>query len=91
MNTSSAIRFISKARAKLLAYQTQSRSSDAYNDFVLLAQNIVTTTAQNITELNKEKVADQSLILNKNNFNFIEGDLGIYSLDYPKNSMTQDL
>ncbi|MDQ8749889.1 hypothetical protein ATE49_16280 [Elizabethkingia miricola] len=89
MNTSSAVRFISKARAKLIAYQTQSRSSDAYNDFVLLAQNIVTTTAQNITELNKEKVADQSLILNKNNFNFIEGDLGIYSLDYPKNSMTQ--
>ncbi|MEH7889835.1 type VI secretion system protein TssR domain-containing protein [Elizabethkingia meningoseptica] len=89
INSQNTVRFISKAKAKIIAYQTRSGVSDMYNDFVLLAENTVGTTARNITELNKEKIADQSLIMNKNNFNFVESDLGVYSLDYPKNSMTQ--
>lgn len=87
--SSNTIRLLSKARAKLISYQTISRSQDVYSDFVLLAENTIANTAANITELNKEKIADQSLILNKNNFNLVGDDQGFYYLDYPKSSMTQ--
>lgn len=86
---SSTVRLLSSAKAKLISYQTESGASDVYNNFVLLSENIVTSTSQNISELNKEKVADQSFIRNKNNFNLVEGDEGVYSLDYPAKSMTQ--
>ena len=84
MNTSnSAVRFISKAR-------TRGTLSNTVQIFGCLQRFCIAGTKyrkqqllrilQNLTK----KVADQSLILNKNNFNFIEGDLSIYSLDYPK-------
>lgn len=86
---SSAIRLISSAKAKMISYQTESGASDIYNNFVLLSENAVTSTSRNIADLNKEKVADQSFIRNKNNFNLVEGEQGVYSLDYPTKSMTQ--
>ena len=86
---SSAVRLISASKSKIVSYQTESGASDIYNNFVLLSENMVTSTSKNIADLNKEKVADQSLIKNKNNFNLVEGDEGVYSLDYPAKSMTQ--
>lgn len=88
-NNPSTIRLLSKAKAKIISYQTISRPQDIYSNFVLLAENTISSTAANITELNKEKIADQSMILNKNNFNLVGNDNGFYSLNYPKNSMTQ--
>lgn len=87
--SSSAVRLISASKAKIVSYQTESGASDIYNNFVLLSENAVTSTSRNIADLNKEKVADQRLIKNRNNFNLIEGDEGVYSLDYPAKSMTQ--
>lgn len=88
-NSSNTVREISRAKAKIISFQTQSKASDTYNNFVLLSENVVTSTSSNIAELNKEKVADQSMVTSRNNFNLIEGESGVYSLDYPNQSMTQ--
>lgn len=87
--SSSAIRQISAAKAKIIAYQTESGPADMFNNFVLIAENAVTSSSKNIADLNREKVADQSFIKNRNNFSLIEGEQGVYSLDYPTQSMTQ--
>lgn len=84
-----AIRTLSKAKAKLISYQTISKPEDTYSNYVLLAEKVISQTAANITELNKEKTADQALILSKNNFSLIGEEKGFYYLDYPKTSMTQ--
>lgn len=84
-----AIRVLSKAKAKVISYQTIAKPEDTYSNYVILAEKIISQTAANITELNKEKTADQSLILSKNNFSLIGDEKGFYYLDYPKSSMTQ--
>lgn len=89
VTSANTIRSLSSAKAKVISYQTQSKPTDIYNNFVLLSENAVTMSSRNISELNKEKVADQNSIINKNNFNLVEGDEGVYSLDYPAKSMTQ--
>nr|WP_314494269.1 type VI secretion system protein TssR domain-containing protein [uncultured Chryseobacterium sp.] len=86
-NMYGVINSLTQAQAKLIMFQTNARSSDTYNDFVLTAENIVTNTAKNVAELKKQKIINQSDVLNKNNFNLIEGDEGFYSLDFPKQSM----
>ena len=86
-NMYGVINSLTQAQAKLIMFQTNSRSSDTYNDFVLMAENIVTNTAKNVAELKKQKIINQNDVLTKNNFNLIEGDAGFYSLDFPKQSM----
>jgi hypothetical protein len=90
-NTSSnmygVINSLTQAQAKMIMFQSNSRSSDTYNDFVLMSENIVTNTAKNVAELKKQKIIDQSDVLIKNNFSLIESDAGFYSLDFPKQSM----
>lgn len=88
-NMYSVISSLTQAQARLIMFQTSARSSDTYNDFVLMAENVVTNTAKNIAELKKEKIINQSDVLTKNNFSLIEGDAGFFSLDYPKQSMSQ--
>ncbi|MFP3598816.1 type VI secretion system protein TssR domain-containing protein [Chryseobacterium sp. SIMBA_029] len=88
-NMYSVISSLTQAQARLIMFQTSARSSDTYNDFVLMAENIVTNTAKNIAELKKQKIINQSDVLTKNNFSLIEGDAGFFSLDYPKQSMSQ--
>ncbi len=88
-NMYSVIGSLTQAQARLIMFQTSARSSDTYNDFVLMAENVVTNTAKNIAELKKQKIINQSDVLTKNNFSLIEGDEGFFSLDYPKQSMSQ--
>ncbi|WP_419868512.1 type VI secretion system protein TssR domain-containing protein [Chryseobacterium sp. CT-SW4] len=88
-NMYGVINSLTQAQAKLIMFQTSARSADTYNDFVLLAENVVTNTAKNIAELKKQKIINQNDVLTKNNFNLVEGDEGFYSLDYPKQSMAQ--
>lgn len=80
---------LTRARAKLIFFQTQAKSSDYYNDYVLLAQRAVMNSAANIVELKKEKIVSQENLLLNNNFNLTENTSGVYFLDYPKQSMTQ--
>lgn len=84
-----AIRSLSSGRVRTLFYQTVAGSSNEYNNFVIMAENILTNTAQNIAEINKERVVDQSMVLEKTNYNLIQGEEGVYSLDYPAQSMSQ--
>lgn len=84
-----AIRSLTSARARTLFFQTASASADSYNNFVLMAENVLTNTAKNIAELDKERIVDQALIFDKNNYNLVQGEAGVYSLDYPKGSMSQ--
>lgn len=84
-----AVRSLSEARAKIISYQSVSGASDLYNNFVLLSENLVTNTAKNIAELEKERSIDQNIVRNRNNYNLQEGEEGVFSLDYPKTSMTQ--
>ncbi|MBO6201104.1 MAG: VWA domain-containing protein [Chryseobacterium sp.] len=86
---SSAMRNLTLGRAKMLFFQSASGSSDFYNNFVLLSENILTSTARNIAELDKSRIVDQKMILDKNNYNLVMGEGGVYSLDYPKASMSQ--
>lgn len=88
-NISSAIRSLSQARAKLISYQTLSGSSDVYNNFVLLSENLISSTARNIAELEKERMLDQNLVKNKNNYNLKGNEDGVFYLDYPNSSMSQ--
>ncbi|WP_292009649.1 type VI secretion system protein TssR domain-containing protein [Chryseobacterium sp.] len=88
-NMYGVINSLTQAQARLIMFQTSARSADTYNDFVLLAENVVTNTAKNIAELKKQKIINQNDVLTKNNFNLVEGDEGFYSLDYPRQSMAQ--
>lgn len=86
-NMYGVINSLTQAQAKMIMFQTNSRSSDTYNDFVLMSENTVTNTAKNVAELKKQKIIDQSDVLIKNNFSLIESEAGFYSLDFPKQSM----
>jgi hypothetical protein len=88
-NMYGVINSLTQAQARLIMFQTSARSSDTYNDFVLMAENVVTNTAKNIAELKKQKIINQNDVLTKNNFSLIEGDEGFFSLAYPKQSMSQ--
>jgi hypothetical protein len=88
-NMYGVINSLTQAQARVIMFQTSARSSDTYNDFVLMAENVVTNTAKNIAELKKQKIINQNDVLTKNNFSLIEGDAGFFSLDYPKQSMSQ--
>ncbi|MBD8082495.1 type VI secretion system protein TssR domain-containing protein [Chryseobacterium caseinilyticum] len=88
-NMYDVINSLTLAQARLIMFQSNARSADTYNDFVLMSENIVTNTAKNSAELKKQKIVDQKDVLTKNNFNLVEGDEGFYSLDFPKQSMSQ--
>lgn len=88
-NMYGVINSLTQAQARLIMFQTSARASDTYNDFVLLSENVVTNTAKNIAELKKQKIINQNDVLTKNNFSLVEGDSGFFSLDYPKQSMSQ--
>nr|WP_315035269.1 type VI secretion system protein TssR domain-containing protein [uncultured Chryseobacterium sp.] len=88
-NMYSVISSLTQAQARLIMFQTNARSSDNYNDFVLMAENVVTNTAKNIAELKKQKIINQYDVLTKNNFSLVESDEGFFSLAYPKQSMSQ--
>lgn len=80
---------VTNVRARLIFFQTVAKSADAYNDYVLFAEKIVSNSAQNIAELKKEKIADQADVLLNSDFSLQTGDSGIYKLDYPTKSMSQ--
>ncbi len=84
-----AVSSLSVARAKIISYQTLAGPSDLYNNFMLLSENLVTSTARNIAELDKERMVDQSHVRNRNSYDLQESESGVYSLDYPKSSMSQ--
>ncbi|KAA0127834.1 VWA domain-containing protein [Chryseobacterium sp. SN22] len=88
-NMYGVINSLTQAQARLIMFQTSARSSDTYNDFVLMSENVVTNTAKNIAELKKQKIINQNDVLTKNNFSLVESDEGFFSLDYPKQSMAQ--
>lgn len=83
------INALTRANAKLIFFQTQSKSADAYNDFVLLGEKAAVNSAKNIAERKKEKIVNQNDLLVDNNYSLTTGENGIYYLDYPKKSMTQ--
>lgn len=85
----SAVSSLSEARARIISYQTVSGSSDTYNNFVLLSEKVVTNTARNIAEIEKERTISQNAVMNRNNYNLQQGEEGVYSLDYPRSSMSQ--
>ncbi|MGV0925399.1 type VI secretion system protein TssR domain-containing protein [Empedobacter tilapiae] len=86
---SDAIRNLSQARARIVAFQTISGADSRYNNFVLTSENVVTNTARNVAKLKMDKIVEQNEVTNKNNYNLVGTDDGFYSLDYPTTSMTQ--
>ncbi|NAW50015.1 VWA domain-containing protein [Elizabethkingia argentiflava] len=84
-----AINALSRANAKTVFFQTQSKSADAYNDFVLLGEKAVVNSAKNIAERKKEKIVNQNDLLINNSYSLSKGENGIYFLDFPRQSMTQ--
>ena len=88
-NMAEAISSLSAARARIISYQTYSGMSESANNFVLLSENIITNSGKNIAEIEKERIADQAMVLNKNNYSLLQQEEGLYSLDYPKKSMWQ--
>ncbi|MBF8458381.1 VWA domain-containing protein [Kaistella sp. G5-32] len=88
-NMGNAISNLSAARARIISYQTFSGNSESSNNFVLLSENIITNSGKNIAELEKERIADQAMVLNKNDYSLLQQEEGLFSLDYPKKSMWQ--
>jgi hypothetical protein len=88
-NLNEVITDITKVKARLMLFQSISKASDAYNDFVLEAQKTVTSSARNLGELKKEKMVEINDIITNVNYNLITADSGVYFLDYPNRSMTQ--
>lgn len=88
-NISDVISSVSRVQARLMFFQTISKSADAYNDFVLAAEKIVVESSQNISELKKEKLVDQNDVITNLAYSLQVGDSGIYYLDYPAKSMTE--
>lgn len=87
----SAIGALTEVNARLIFFQTQSKTSDSYNDFMLLSERTVVNTAKNIVERKKEKIVNQDDLLIENNYNLTSGENGIYYLDFPNQSMTQGM
>ncbi|MDR0794400.1 MAG: hypothetical protein LBE82_13915 [Chitinophagaceae bacterium] len=87
--TQAAINALTGSEARAIIFQTQSKSADAYNNFVLLAEKAIGGSAANIAEFKKEKIINQQDLLVDNNYSLTEGEAGVYSLNYPKQSMTQ--
>lgn len=88
-NMVGAISSLSAARARIISYQTYSGMSEESNNFVLLSEKIITNSGKNIAEIEKERIADQAMVLNKNDYSLLQQEEGLYSLDYPKKSMWQ--
>lgn len=88
-NMGGAISSLSAARARIISYQTYSGMSEASNNFVLLSENLITSTGKNIADIEKSRIADQAMVLNKNNYSLQQQEEGLFSLDYPKRSMWQ--
>ena len=80
---------ITKVQARLMYFQTISKSADAYNDFVLAAEKTVIASSENISILKKDKLVDQNDVLPNTNYSLQTGEMGIYYLDYPSKSMTE--
>jgi len=87
--TQSAIQDLTRVNARMIFFQTQAKSDNAYNNFVLLAEKIVTNSAENIAMLKKEKIVNQNDFLISNNFSLAQEVEGTYSLDFPNTSMSQ--
>jgi hypothetical protein len=88
-NLSNAIASITKVKARLMLFQSISKASNAYNDFVLEAEKAVINSARNLGELKKEKMVEINDIITNASYNLIAGDSGVYFLDYPNKSMIQ--
>ena len=80
---------ITRVKARLICFQTQAKSDDTYNNFVLLAEKLVINSAKNISELKKEKIVNPQDVSLENDYSLSQGAEGIFRLDYPKKSMTQ--
>jgi hypothetical protein len=85
----SAINALTRVRARAIFFPTQSKSEDAYNDFVTVAEKAVIYSAENISELKKEKIVNQQDLLLNNSYSLTQGESGVYFLDFPQKSMTQ--
>ncbi|BAV05366.1 hypothetical protein SAMN05421788_105179 [Filimonas lacunae] len=82
---------LTQVRARLLMFQSLSKRNDAYNDFVLDAEKLVTSSAANIAELKKEMLVDINDVIYNPSYSMRTGDSGIYTMDYPRKSMTQGM
>ena len=80
---------ITRVKARLICFQTQAKSDDTYNNFVLLAEKLVINSAKNISELKKEKIVNPQDVSLENDYSLSQAAEGIFRLDYPKQSMTQ--
>lgn len=87
--TQTVTNVLTETLARPIFFQTNSQSANAYNNFVLLAREAVKNNAKKLVEAKKSITVDQSDLLIETNYNVTEGTEGVYSLDYPKQSMTQ--
>ncbi len=89
-NWSDVISQLSVVGARMLIFQSHTRSDDAYNSFVIQARDLIELTANNIAVYKKDKIVDYSAnILSNVDFSLIGSDSGVFHLDYPNKSMTQ--
>lgn len=89
-NWQDVISRLSAVGARMLIYQSHTRSEDAYNSFVIQARDLIEQTATNIATYKRDKIVDYSAnILSNVDFSLIGSDSGVFHLDYPAKSMIQ--
>ena len=86
---SEIIRQLSYTNTRLLVFQTYNGSNPAYNNFFIQGKTLVERTAFNISEHKKEKLVNPDDNLKDPDFTLVQGDSGVFYLDYPKSAMTQ--
>jgi len=80
---------MAQMNSRFIFYQVNANSSDAYNDFVLFAAEVVQNSAKQSSSYKKHRLIHQEDVVESSEFDLSKGNQGIYELDYPSQSMQQ--
>lgn len=75
--------------SRLIFYQTQANYSDTFNDFVLFAEEVISTSSAQLKAHKKQQLIHHEDVVEWNEFDLSQGNQGVYQLDYPLRSMHQ--
>lgn len=89
LNQSALINNLARINSRVVFYQLKANRNDNYNDFVLFGERVIMESSKEVSENKKQKLVNHDDVLQTNQFDLSQGEIGIYRLDYPNSSMNQ--
>ncbi|SHL55607.1 type VI secretion system protein TssR domain-containing protein [Myroides odoratimimus] len=89
LNQSALINNLARINSRVVFYQLKANRNDNYNDFVLFGERVIMESSKEVSKNKKQKLVNHEDVLQTNQFDLSQGEMGIYRLDYPNNSMNQ--